>query len=56
MEATLVFSPQDIKNLIEKQLPFQKIKSIEPIMQTETVGYGVGEKDVEVFKGYRVVY
>jgi hypothetical protein len=56
MKTMTVFTPKDIEKLIIDSMSIHKYKSIEPVFEKETTGYGMAERDEMVFKGYRVRY
>ena len=51
-----VFTPQDIEKLVIDSMSIKKYESITAVVEKETVGYGMAEQDVMVFKGYKVKY
>jgi len=56
MKTVTVFTPQDVEKIIIDSMSLHKYEKIEAVVGKEVVGYGMAEKEVTVFKGYKVTH
>ncbi len=56
MKTVTVFAPQDVEKIIIDSMDVHKYEKIEPVVKQVTEGYGMNEREVTKFMGYRVTH
>jgi hypothetical protein len=56
MKTVTVFTVADVEKIIIDSMSIHKYTKIEPIVSKVAEGYGMNERDVVKFQGYRVTH